>query len=149
MEMLQGLFYKLLSYDNEFSTLIHDSSTENRSAYKLFCFSDIAGKYDIRDKRLEFSGALKWEIRSIDDRVISTIIRNIFNRREFTLNGCPFTITDIEFPSFQPEDEEIAFRMKTPAVAYLTNEDRKTVYFSPNENEFSKSANRIFETNIT
>ena len=142
-EMLQGLFYKLLSFNNEYSTFLHNKQTDNHAACKLFCFSDIGGKYENVDNQLIYSGELTWEIRVAEDRTIDIILENIFNRRRFSLNNCPFMITDIELTSIYIPDQPFYFEMSTPIVTYKT-ENNKTIYYSPEDDEFYE----IIESNM-
>lgn len=134
-EMLQGLFYKLLSFNNEYSTFLHDRQEENRAAYKLFCFSDLCGKYEHEDNCLIYSGKLTWEIRVAEDTTIDVLVENIFNRHDFSLNNYPFTITDIKLSSISIPDRSLHFEMGTPIVVYKT-ENKKTIYYSPQDSEF-------------
>ena len=73
MDILQGVVYKMLSFDSQLSEEIHNKQLYNRRAYKYFCFSDIKGKYHINNKRLFFHDCVDWKIRSADDRIIDTI----------------------------------------------------------------------------
>ena len=144
MEMLQGLFYKLLSFNNEVSSIVHDRSDGSRALMKLFCFSDIKGRYSVKDGQLEYSDTVTWEIRSVYMKIISTIVENIYTRRSFSLNNCLFEIVDIALEGPDLQRESIDFQTSTPIVAYVTDENRRQVYFSPNDSEFY----RIVEGNL-
>lgn len=144
MEMLQGLFYKLLSFNNEVSSIVHDRSNNGKAMMKLFCFSDLRGRYSVADGQHEYSDTVTWEIRSVYVKLISTIVENIYPRRSFSLNNCPFEITNISFDGPDLCKSSIDFRTNTPIVAYVTDENKKQIYYSPNDSEFY----RIVEGNL-
>lgn len=131
-EMLQGLFYKIISPNNELSTMLHNSKE-----IKLFCFSDLIGKYTITDKELCFSNEVRWEIRSVDDSIIDSIVEILFYKKEYELNNCPFIVAEIKIDS-KNFGNQINFTALTPIVTNKTTDGFRR-YYSPNDNEFYKS----------
>ena len=52
MEVLQGIVYRMMSYDEGLSAEIHNKQFTGSKPFKFFCFSDIIGRYRIENKEL-------------------------------------------------------------------------------------------------
>lgn len=128
-EMLQGLFYKIISHNNELSTSIHNSKN-----IKLLCFSDLIGRYSIEDSNIVYKELMQWEVRCVDDSIIDAISEIIFSKSNYELNHCPFKIVNIKLNSIT-FGGHICFRVKTPIVTNKTYDGFRH-YYSPNDNEF-------------
>lgn len=131
-DMLQGLFYKIISYNNELSTSIHNSRN-----IKLLCFSDLRGKYFIEDSNIVYKELTQWEIRCVDDSIVDAIAEIIFSKSNYELNCCPFEIVKIKINS-TAFGNHIFFRAKTPIVTNKTFDGFRH-YYSPYDNEFYES----------
>lgn len=128
-EILQGLFYKIISHNNELSSNIHNSND-----IKLLCFSDLIGKYSIKDSNIVYKDSAQWEIRCVDDSVIDTIAESVFSKSNYELNRYPFEIVNIKINS-TTFGNHICFRAKTPIVTNKTFDGFRH-YYSPYDNEF-------------
>ncbi|MCR4693689.1 MAG: CRISPR-associated endoribonuclease Cas6 [Firmicutes bacterium] len=136
-EILQGLVYKLLSFDEEFASEIHEKKYDGKVAIKLFCFSDVMGRYkNLRDlKALCFKDECSFEIRSASDRFIEIIKERLLQNPRFSIENFPCTVTRFEEYSRYFTEGHIAFTMNTPLTVYRT-EGKKTISYSYSDAEF-------------
>ncbi len=136
-EILQGIFYKLLSYNKELSEKVHNMEQSNGRQFKMFCFTDIEGQYTVSGKFLIYSGELKWEIRSFEDSVIDAIVSSLTQSKEFYINSFRCSVIDLnENVSRALRGENYEIRTSTPIAVYETSSDGYRTYYTPDEDKF-------------
>ncbi len=136
-EILQGLVYKLMASNIELADEIHNIEGSKKKQFKFFCFTDVEGKYTIKDKNLCYRQRVSWEIRSCDDRIIDAIIASLDNTDELFINNqkCRLVSYNESVHTYKTGAEVV--RMDTPMVHYVT--DRETgysTYYNPLDREF-------------
>ncbi len=133
-EGLQGLFYRLLSADPALSAEIHDKAPGEHRPYKFFCFTDLHGTYTPLPGARRYEGAVTWELRAADERVLAAVTAATAHGRLSLYDiPCTVTATPVGLPVFAGER---VFTMDTPLTVYRTDHTRHTVYYAPDDPRF-------------
>lgn len=135
-DILQGVFYHLLSIEPDLADEIHNKQPGDHRPFKFFCFTDIKGKKEIVGDRLQYRGTCYWEIRSADDRVINAIKKAVAFSKVLPFNDGFFKIVSYSIEETKFIDNEVSFRLDTPATVYNTGDDGYVTYYSPDQSEF-------------
>ena len=136
-DVLQGIFYSLLSSEVTLSSEIHDKPTaENGKQYKFFCFSDFQGKYSVRGGRIFFSDAFTWELRSADERILDAVRSGA---EKISVKGSVCRLTGMERLERSALSDSAEITMMTPLCVYTTQANGKRRFYSPEEKEFYSS----------
>lgn len=135
-EIMQGVAYRLLSYDREISTEVHDRKDGVRNAIKLFCFSDLRGRYFIENNMRIFEEPFEFELRSAHDRIVDTVAARLAAEQRLGVNGYDCIALWHETGTRYFCGGELALNMNTPIVTCRTDEEGYTRYYSPDEPEF-------------
>ena len=130
---LQGLVYELISYDSTLSMELHNKKSGKTDALKLFCFSDLYGKYRYSDRTRTYPGPFRFEIRCAEDIIVDTIAERITHDPMIMVDGCVCRISDLITYSKSFLDTGLDLHMNTPISVYRTDCDKKRRYFSPEE----------------
>lgn len=138
-EIMQGVFYRLLSFDKTLFAKVHDSKVEIADAIKLFCFSEPRGRYSIRDKKRIYYGAFSFEIRSAEDSIVDTVFARLETNRSLYINGCECSVTQFEMGRRFFDGDGLLLNMNTPITVYSTHENGWRQYFEPAEADFIKA----------
>lgn len=136
MEILQGVVYRMMSYDEELSAEIHDKRFENSKPFKFFCFSDIIGRYRIANKEVIYNGFFEWEIRCGDDRIANAVFKYISNYHMIEINHQECEILSAQICRKVFFKDEINIKMNTPVVIYHTDKTGFVSYENPLKEEF-------------
>lgn len=138
-DVLQGVFYSLLSPEAALASEIHDKPTEEGKQYKFFCFSDFQGKYSIRGGNLYFKDTFTWEIRSADERILSSV-----HAHAHTINvrGVNCSLIGLERAERICLTDSADITMMTPLCVYTTRANGNRRFYSPEEEEFCRSAEK-------
>ena len=140
-DILQGLFYKLLSYDTQLASKVHSGEGRMRR-YKFCCFTDISGRRIVEGKSLVFSDHLQWEIRSMDDSVAETIAAGLKENRRFKLADIVCEVEKLAVCQSEFFGTRMIFAMDTPVVLYTTAEDGHNFFRSPADEDFCEMAEK-------
>ncbi len=138
-DVLQGIFYSFLSGDTELMSEVHDKQATNGKQYKFFCFSDFQGKYTIRGGQIFFRDSFVWEVRSADERVLDAVHAHA---DRIDVKGTRCHLVGMERAERSCFSDSVDITMMTPLCIYTTNENSKRCFFSPQEEEFFRSAER-------
>ena len=138
-DVLQGVFYSLLSSEKVLAEEVHDRPQENGKQYKFFCFSDFSGKHYVRNGQISFSDTFTWEIRSADERILETVRTNA---REIDVRGVKCTLIDMEQAERTCLADSVDITMMTPLCVYTTRANGNRRFYSPDEENFFRSAEK-------
>ncbi len=133
--ILQGLVYHLLSYDSAISETVHNKKEGKADSFKMFCFSDLCGRYRIDSQSLIYEGPVSFEIRSAEDSFIDVIAGRLDEDSLLSINQCACKVIDYSVSSRFFLNNEAVFTMNTPIVAYHTI-DKHTVFYGPSDENF-------------
>lgn len=135
-EILQGAVYRLLSVYPELSDEIHNKPPGISKQFKFFCFTDIKGRYFIKDNNLIYTACVGWEIRSADDRIIDALCTSLKKNKTVVISDTVCDVISSEVSEKHFFSSEIIFKMNTPLLCYTTAENGYSTYFSPDESTF-------------
>ncbi len=140
--IVQGFLYGNIT--PELGEFLHDQGFmfEKRS-FKMFTFSRLQGRYELKGDRIVFYPPVTLTISSPFDRFMQELANTMLQKGDFELAGCKVYVAKISvLPEVQIEDE-IRINMLSPVVVYstlMTKEGKKkTYYYSPFETEFTDS----------
>lgn len=134
---LQGFIYSMFDKKG-FGKILHDEGFKGKSKnYKLFCFSNLLGKYEIWKKNIIFTGNIDFYIGTASSRIMQEVYLYLLNNRKIQLANQVFTIKEVRIDELRPFAGERQFILKTisPIVCYRTF-DNKSYYFKPSDSEF-------------
>ncbi len=136
-EILQGLVYKLMASNAELADEIHNMKGSDKKPFKFFCFTDVKGKYKIKDKTLIYHKRLSWEIRSCDDRIIDAVRASLDNMNEISVNNQKCRLISYKESFHTYKMGTVTVKMDTPMLHYITDrETGHTKYYNPLDREF-------------
>lgn len=140
-----AIFRMIAEEDSEYADFLHNNAYGDKTKYKFFTFGKLKGKKHFHDKKLYFEGNMQLEIRSISDEFIR-IFTEISKKTEYIFLGdYQLPIEKIHITDHQIDKEIITVRTQSPVVAKIQNEDKKSVYFSPDDVRFIKRLRETFE----
>ena len=138
--IINGLLYRALREDLNFSEQLHQEGyTYLNRSYKLFTFSDLSGRYIVEGKQIVFLQQARLSVRSVDDYCIELLFKYFTQNRQVELEGNAVEISDLSLHNTQIYDDFYTIRTISPITVYKTNENRHTVYFSPQDDDFYSS----------
>lgn len=137
--IVQSIIYHNLEEDYGYSGFLHQEgySSDERS-FRLFVFSLLKGKYEIRDKKIIFRNEISFQVRSADVRMLRILMYNLSNR------GISYLNQHYDNISLHLEDKVISedcihIKMLSPLSVNSTDpETKKTCFYHPQEEEFGE-----------
>jgi len=138
--LVQAAIYNSVS--QKLSRLLHDKGfLYGKRSFKLFTFSRLIGEYEIKQKKICFNNAGLY-VSSPIERFVKELA-NTFLKKGFMLIGeNKVKITSLYFPPEPKIENRAKIRSLSPITVYSTlispDGGKKTYYYSPFENEFSK-----------
>ena len=115
----------------------------NNRHFKLFTFSRLFGKYEIKQDAISFAPPVFFYLSSSFDDIISEFANTAFKRDKFLMLGKnKLFCTSIEvFKSYNFYDKGYKIKMLSPVTVYSTvniNGKKKTLYYNPQDEEFER-----------
>ena len=138
-DILQGVFYSLLSKDADLAHEIHDKPAEVGKQYKFFCFSDLQGSHTVRNGSIRFPASFTWEIRSADERILGTVLQSA---EEIQLGNTNCRLTYAQRTEYMHLTDSVELTMMTPLAVYTTEANGHRRFFSPDEDEFYRNTEK-------
>nr|MDO8082524.1 CRISPR-associated endoribonuclease Cas6 [Candidatus Freyarchaeota archaeon] len=138
--LVQGIVYGSVS--SELAGFLHDEGfMHGKRAFKLFTFSRIIGRPQIRDDRIFFEGPVKLYVGSPIERFIKELTTALIQKGEITLGDANLAISGVDVPKCPEFAGETHIRTLSPisiySTLYTSQGKKKTYYYSPKEEEFS------------
>ena len=134
---IQSMIYDALRADPDFSAALHDGGTEaEKRRFKLFTFGQLEGSYRIADRRILFPSGASLEIRSIHEEVLLRLFRCFTPGAMLRLGSATVTVGHAVLTNTVIFGDMAVVRTCSPIVAYITQADGYTRFFSPEEPEF-------------
>lgn len=139
---LMSAVYRLAGSDEELSDFIHGEGWRSGgAAFKLFCFSPLAGHYRIENKHIIFDGNISFEVRSPSAELIDAIRGTLFEKGCIKLFDTELEVRMLEYFERRFDAESYHIRTLSPIVLRQREEDGSTVYFSPEDAKFDELVN--------
>ncbi|RZN65482.1 MAG: CRISPR-associated endoribonuclease Cas6 [Candidatus Methanoliparum thermophilum] len=141
---LQSFLYANIS--PELASFLHDKGFEyEKRSFKMFTFSKLIGRYEIKNGTITFILPVKFIISSPLDRFVSELANTMLTSK-LKLFGEDIYVEEMEVLGKPEIKSRMEIRMMTPLVAYstlITPEGRKkTYYYNPLEPEFAELIDR-------
>ncbi len=138
---LQALLYSNIENVNQRQQLHDTGYLVGAKKIKLFSFSKLFGKYEIKDKQIIFSSPVSFIFSFYDDNIISEIMYNFLKNTNY-LNGTKIEIIDM-IPLFFDENKyrninHFIIEMLSPMVSYITK-DNKKIFIDPWDPKFESA----------
>lgn len=136
---IQGWIYSCLK-DSKFSSFIHDRGYQGESKkFKLFVYSDLLGKFSVKDRTILFDSNIVLYIASEVPQLLESIYTHALYSQTILLDSCLLKILNlqlIEDRNFK-DTRIIEFETISPVTAYR-KVDNKFIYYSPDTKEFEE-----------
>lgn len=145
--ILQGFIYSNISAD--LAEFLHEKGyILNNRNFKLFTYSNILTKGQVKNKKLYFGKTVEWVVKSPIPEFINSFGTYILQKDDLNLGNNKVTVNRTQLKKQKVDSDEIEVKAISPIVAYSTfakeNGSKYTCYFSPHENDFP----RIIKENI-
>lgn len=137
--ILQGVIYNMFDR-NSLGDFYHNEGyqTEDKK-YKLFTFSNLFGRYEIKNKQILFKDDFCFYLSAIDQEFIRGAYEFLTNNSFLFINRQKVKIKDISIintPHIEKVDE-VWLKTIAPVTVYKTY-DGKTHYYEPFNTEFNE-----------
>jgi CRISPR-associated endoribonuclease Cas6 len=142
--LLQGLIYTNL--DRALSAWLHEKGhTYGKRRFKLFTFSRLFGKREVKNGRVRFDGPIHFYLGAVDSEVLSSFAEHLLTKPAVRLGSAKCRVAEV---GVEPEPELDAakpMRIETlsPITAYSTLQmsdgRKKTYYYAPQEKEWGEA----------
>ena len=125
--MLYNALRLLPGYDR-----VHDSG----DAFKLFTFGQLEGTYTLCNREILFQNGVSLEVRSTDNAMLMGLFSLFVAGSRWQLGRNTLTVANARLENARVQTASLAVATCSPIVAYVTLADGKTVFYSPQEEEF-------------
>lgn len=135
--IIQAVIYRTLSVMPDYTDFLHNRGySSGHRQYKMFQFSQLRGKYRIKEKSIIFYSFIELEIRSPEPLLIQ-LLDGGFRYCGITFGQKSYKNIRTKINDFTVEKDELIVKTVTPIVVYSTDSTTKyTVYYSPEDIEF-------------
>ena len=142
--LIHGMIYRALSEAPGYSHYLHDMpDLENGTkAFKKFTFSSLQGTYELAGRNIRFPDHMRLEIRSCDPVFINILYQVFLTNTEVYLGRNTLHVTEIFVNQMFITTGYATIEMKTPLVAYHTEEGSHTCFYRPDEALFYQALER-------
>ena len=136
--ILQGLLYH--GAESEYSAFLHDSGYQAaKRRYKLFTFGPLSGSYELHGHEIVFRDTVRWEVRSVDARLIQLLLRAFQPGADLRLGENRVTVRDCVLEDRRIFEPQCTVRTLAPITVYLTTPEGRTEPFSPEDPRFAQA----------
>lgn len=135
---MQSLLYSILRLDTEYGQTVHPTEQREGLSFTPFCFGMFTGQKTIHRERKEvtFTGRIRWELRTADEKIAQTLCRVLKPNLTLTLFNQTLVLESAMIDEKQITAKQCRIRMLTPIVAFIRTEDKKTIFYNPLSQEF-------------
>lgn len=124
--MLYGGLKQLPGYDR-----MHD-----KDSFKLFTFGQLEGIYTLANREILFEDTVSLEVRSTDDRMLLGLFSLFLEGSRWQLGRNTLTVAAARLENARVQTDVLPVTTCSPIVAYVTLPDGKTVFYSPDTEDF-------------
>lgn len=138
---IQGLLYHAISADSAYSGFLHNQGyADGNRRFKLFCFSELqpSGQYRVNpaDRTITYLSDVTLEIRSVQPHFIGLLFSYFTAHPTVSLGGNTVNVKNPRLGDSHIFTDRVRVRTLSPVMAYRTEENGYTTYFSPTEDRF-------------
>ena len=135
--ILQAIIYDHLRV-TDYERLHDKAYSYGKRQYRMFTFSEIFGKYRIREKKITFQGLMSYKISSPDEEMIS-VLCDAFQNRGVSYGDVQINEIEVISDTTRIEANEADIRMISPICIYSTKKNTgEKIYYEPGDGEFEK-----------
>lgn len=144
--ILQGIIYRNLGTAYGFGEYIHDKGfAHGNRHFKLFTFSLLQGKYEIRGKFIAFREEVCFEVSCPEMFMIRMLAESIA-KNGISYGRQHFPEVEIYLSDETIEEESVLLKMLSPVSVYSTDIDTgKTYFYTPQDELFAQMVNENFQ----
>ena len=140
--MLQGLIYNAL-FNNQDIKNIHDKGYKiGKRKFKLFTYSELYGesKYIKETKELLFENTASFDFTCYKDDLALSYVTFFANNQKVCLGNKIVKVLSCSIIDDSVNNNPVtSFRTISPITTYITDQNKKTIYFDPSMDEFKES----------
>lgn len=144
-QTIQGFIYNILKDSPEYSAFLHDYGYESGNhTFKMFVFSKLNGKYTLDMPNIIFHDEVCLEVRSPLDELCGIFFMALMHCEKFVIGKKQVYLSSCDVSNTQIQKNEISISMLSPIclyTSYYEDDSRKTLYISPNDEEFQSMIN--------
>lgn len=133
---VQSAIYTMLRQDEAYAAALHNVGYGENNAYRIFTFGALQGNYGIHNKQLHFDGEIGLEIRSASKAFAKVLKESVLQRGTIRLFNQTFDISSMQITDQYVDREEITILTDSPVIAKTTEENGKTIYYTPQDEQF-------------
>lgn len=134
---IQSLIYHALESDPAYSAALHNGSEDAVGRqFKLFTFGQLEGSYTIEGQHIHFPQGAGLEIRSIHEDLLFRLFRAFTVGSQIRIGRNSLTIEECTLQNSLIQQDALCIRTCSPIVAYITESDGHTRFFSPEDSQF-------------
>jgi CRISPR-associated endoribonuclease Cas6 len=143
---IQGMIYKLLSSNSDYSDFLHEGGYENGGrSFKLFTFSSLRGPKTIRKDYVYFPDFVFLDVRSVSDVFTDCLVAELNSRGQVEIMGNNLPVHDIRIAEPSIDEGRIPVSFLSPVTAHVTDaETNKTEFLTPFDPRFEKHIDMNF-----
>ncbi len=142
--LLQGLVYHNL--DRALSEWLHEKGhAYGARRFKLFTFSRLFGKREMRNGHVGFSGPVHFYLGAVDAQVLGSLAEHLLTKPDVRLGSAHCRVAEV---GVEPEPEmdaekPVIVKALSPITAYSTlftaDNKKRTYYYAPQEKEWGEA----------
>ena len=135
--IIQSFIYRVLSAEPGYSGFVHDAGYRaGHRSFKLFSFRPPYGSYALQGRDILFHNGASFELRSPDAVFIQTFLAACRPGTVFSLCGQEVTVASCRLENVPALQTGAAVTTLSPVTVHRTDEDRHTIYYSPEDAAF-------------
>lgn len=136
---LQSSIYSSLKDNPQYANFIHDTGFgSKKTQFRLFTFGSIQGNYSIANGKMAIKGDISFEVRSPSKEFFDIYKRALIIRDKISLFGHSIDIRKIETKDIHITQKRVSIVTVSPIVARFNVKGGSTIYYSPDQAEFSE-----------
>lgn len=140
---LQSAIYSKLS-EADASDSRHDVGFGGAKNFKAFVFGALRGRHTVENKTIRFTDEISFEVRSPIFQFCDDLQRSLELYPRIKLFDTALTVCGVSVLNRHINSRSIVAAANTAVVVHKTTADGKTIYYSPEEPEFTDGIERNF-----
>ena len=132
---IQSMIYDLLENEPDYASFLHNKGFGY--GFRLFTFGQLRGEYVVSDKHMTVLGKITLEIRSSSTEFCNILKSTLIKREKVKLFDRVLDINMIECDCRRIEKCTAEIYTLSPITARFNNENGSTIYYDPEQFEFT------------
>lgn len=135
--IIQSVIYNMLPKETIGKFYHNQGFRDKEKVFKLFVFSDLFGKYQIKNQKIIFEKNIILYISAIDEEFLKCIYQFLTNNDYIFICKQQVNIKEIVTLQLTPfsGEKEVVIETLSPVTAYI-NKDNYFTYYKPSDKEF-------------